>query len=296
MTAKAHKSGFVNIIGNPNVGKSTLMNALVGERLSIITSKAQTTRHRILGIVNGDDFQIIYSDTPGILNPKYKLQKSMLSYVDVAFDDADVLLYVTDVKEDPNKNEKYIEKLTKTKAPILLLINKIDLSNQEEVEELVSQWQETLPKAEIFTISALRKFNLGGIFDRVLDLLPEGPEYYPKDELTDKNERFFVEEIIREKILRYYQKEIPYSVEIAVESFKVEEKITRISAVIYVERNTQKGIIIGKAGSKLKRVGTESRVDIESFFEKKVFLELFVKVRKDWRDNDTELRRFGYTK
>jgi len=295
MALKVHKSGFVNIIGNPNVGKSTLMNALVGERLSIITSKAQTTRHRILGIVNGEDFQIVYSDTPGILNPKYKLQESMLKFVNTAFDDADVILYVTDVKEKLNKNEKYIEKLAKSKTPVLLLINKIDISSQEEVVQLIQQWQTILPDAEIYSISALRKFNLGGIFDRVLELLPEGPEYYPKDELTDKNERFFVEEIIREKILLKYQKEIPYSVEIAVESFKVEKKIIRISAVIYVARNTQKGIIIGKGGDMLKRVGTEARKDIEGFLGKKVFLELFVKVRKDWRDNDNQLRKFGYS-
>lgn len=294
MAEKSHKSGFVNIIGNPNVGKSTLMNALVGERLSIITSKAQTTRHRIMGIVNGDDFQIVYSDTPGILNPKYKLQESMLKFVNTAFVDADVILYVTDIKETMDKNEKYLEKLKKSEMPILLLINKVDLSNQKELEEKVRQWHELLPKAEILPISALEKFNLGPIFDRILELLPEGPPYYPKDELTDKNERFFVEEIIREKILLFYQKEIPYSVEIAVEAFKEEKNIIKISAVIFVNRNTQKGIIIGHKGEMLKRVGSEARKDMEEFFQKKVFIELFVKVRKDWRDSDSQLRKFGY--
>lgn len=294
MTDKKHKSGFVNIIGNPNVGKSTLMNALVGERLSIITSKAQTTRHRIMGIVNGDDFQIVYSDTPGILNPKYKLQESMLKFVNTAFIDADVILYVTDIKETMDKNEKYLERLKKSEVPVLLLINKVDLSNQKELEEKVQQWHELLPKAEILPISALEKFNLGPIFDRILELLPEGPPYYSKDELTDKNERFFVEEIIREKILLLYQKEIPYSVEIAVEAFKEEEKIIRISAVIFVNRNTQKGIIIGHKGEMLKKVGTEARKDMEEFFGKKIFIELFVKVRKDWRDSDSQLRKFGY--
>lgn len=294
MAESIHKSGFVNIIGNPNVGKSTLMNALVGERLSIITSKAQTTRHRIMGIVNGDDFQIVYSDTPGILNPKYKLQESMLKFVNTAFVDADVILYVTDIKETMDKNEKYLERLKNSKVPVLLLVNKVDLSNQKELEGKVQQWHELLPKAEILPISALEKFNLGPIFDRILELLPEGPPYYPKDELTDKNERFFVEEIIREKVLLLYQKEIPYSVEIAVESFKDEEKIIKIGAVIFVNRNTQKGIIIGHKGEMLKRVGTEARKDMEEFFGKKIFLEMFVKVRKDWRDNDSQLRKFGY--
>ncbi len=294
MTEKKHKSGFVNIIGNPNVGKSTLMNALVGERLSIITSKAQTTRHRIMGIVNGDDFQIVYSDTPGILNPKYKLQESMLKFVNTAFADADIILYVTDIKETKDKNEKYLERLKKSEVPILLLVNKVDLSNQKELEEIVEQWHELLPKAEILPISALEKFNMGPLFDRILELLPEGPAYYPKDELTDKNERFFVEEIIREKILLLYQKEIPYSVEIAVEAFREEEKIIRISAVIFVSRDTQKGIIIGHKGEMLKRVGTEARKDMEEFFGKKIFIELFVKVRKDWRDSDSQLRKFGY--
>jgi GTP-binding protein Era len=295
MSEEKHKSGFVNIIGNPNVGKSTLMNALVGERLSIITSKAQTTRHRIMGIVNGDDFQIVYSDTPGILNPKYKLQESMLNFVNIAFTDADIILYVTDVKETFDKNEKYLDKLVKSTTPILLLLNKIDLSTQEEVENLVEKWKTILPKAEIIPISALENFNLGPIFDRIIELLPEAPPYYPKDTLTDKNERFFVEEIIREKILLNYQKEIPYSVEVFVEEFKEEEKIIRIRSTIYVARDSQKGIIIGQAGKMLKRVGTLARKDMETFFEKKVFLELFVKVKKDWRDNNNMLRSFGYT-
>ncbi len=294
MPEEKHKSGFVNIIGNPNVGKSTLMNALVGEKLSIITSKAQTTRHRIMGIVNGDDFQIVYSDTPGILAPKYKLQESMLKFVNTAFLDADVILYVTDVKESVDKHEKYLEKVKKTEIPVLLLVNKVDLSNQEELEKVVLQWNESLPNAEVFPISALEKFNLGSVFDRILSLLPEGPAYYPKDELTDKNERFFVEEIIREKILLHYQKEVPYSVEIVVESFKDEEKIIKIGAVIYVMRDTQKGIIIGHKGEMLKKVGMEARLDLEKFFDKKIFLELFVKVRKEWRDNDSMLRKFGY--
>lgn len=294
MSENKHKSGFVNIIGNPNVGKSTLMNALVGERLSIITSKAQTTRHRILGIVNGDDFQIVYSDTPGILNPKYKLQESMLKFVNAAFSDADVILYVTDVKETIDKNEKYLSKLTKSNSPILLLLNKIDLSTQDELEKLVSIWKKLLPNAEIIPISALEKFNLGPIFDRILDLLPEGPAFYPKDALTDKNERFFVEEIIREKILLNYQKEIPYSVEVLVESFSDEGKIIKIRANIFVARDSQKGIIIGHKGKMLKKVGTDARKDIEGFLDKQIFLELYVKVKKDWRDNKNLLKGFGY--
>lgn len=294
MADKEHKSGFVNIIGNPNVGKSTLMNTLVGERLSIITSKAQTTRHRIMGIVNGDDFQIVYSDTPGILNPKYKLQESMLKFVNTAFIDADIILYVTDVNETMDKNEKYLERLKNSSTPILLIINKIDLSNQKHLEKTVDVWKELLPKAELIPISALEKFNTGVIFDRILNLLPEAPAYYPKDELTDKNERFFVQEIIREKILLNYDKEIPYCVEVVVEGFKEEKKIIRINAIIYVMRNTQKGIIIGHKGEMLKKVGTDARKDMEDFFENKVFLELFVKVRKEWRDNDIQLKRFGY--
>lgn len=294
MSENKHKSGFVNIIGNPNVGKSTLMNALVGERLSIITSKAQTTRHRIMGIVNGDDFQIVYSDTPGILNPKYKLQESMLKFVNMAFTDADIILYVTDVKETIDKNEKYLDKLSKSDAPILLILNKIDLSTQEELEKHVDVWKELLPHADILPISALEKFNLGIIFDKILELLPEGPAFYPKDALTDKNERFFVEEIIREKILLNYQKEIPYSVEVLVESFKEEENIINIRAIIFVARDSQKGIIIGHKGKMLKKVGTDARKDMEGFLDKKVFLEMYVKVKKDWRDNNNLLKSFGY--
>ncbi len=289
-----HKSGFVNIVGNPNVGKSTLMNQLVGERLSIITSKAQTTRHRIMGIVNGDDFQIVYSDTPGILRPNYKLQESMLRFVDTAFVDADIMLYVTDVVETSDKNAAYIEKVQKSEVPVLLLINKIDLCSTEQLEKLVEEWHKLLPNAEILPVSALEKVNLGMLFDKILSLLPEGPEYYPKDALTDKNERFFVSEIIREKVFLNYQREIPYSVEVAIEAFKEEEKITRISAVLFVERPTQKGILIGHKGTMLKKVGTEARKDIEAFLEKKVFLEMFVKVKKDWRDESFMLRSFGY--
>ena len=289
-----HKSGFVNIIGNPNVGKSTIMNALVGEKISIITSKMQTTRHRIKGIVSGEDFQIVYSDTPGILKPNYKLQEEMMKFVDTALTDADVILYVTDVVETVNKNPEYIEKINKSGVPVILLINKIDLSEQQKVLELVKTWKELLPGAEILTISATEKFNIAPIFDMILEKLPEGPAYFPKDELTDRNERFFVQEIIREKILLYYQKEVPYSVEIEVESFKDEEKLLRIQAVIHVNRETQKGIIIGHQGKAIKKVGTEARKDIEEFFEKKVFLELFVKVNKDWREEGRSLRNFGY--
>ena len=294
MNKKDHKSGFVNILGNPNVGKSTLMNALVGEKLSIITSKAQTTRHRIMGIVNREDFQIVYSDTPGILNPKYKLQEAMLKSVDTAFIDADVILYVTDVKETIDKHEKYLSKLAATEIPVILLINKIDLSNQEEVVALSEQWKKLLPKAEVIPVSAKENFNLTSVINRVLELIPTAPPFYPKDELTDKTERFFASEIIREKILLFYQKEIPYSVEVEIEAFKDEEKIVRISAVINVARDTQKGIIIGKGGEMLKKVGTEARKDIEGFMGKKVFLELFVKVKKDWRDSDYQLKKFGY--
>jgi len=290
----AHKSGFVNIIGNPNVGKSTIMNALVGEKISIITSKMQTTRHRIKGIVSGDDFQIVYSDTPGILKPNYKLQEEMMKYVDTALIDADVIIFVTDVKETVNKNPEYIERVKKSGIPVILLINKIDISDQKTVLELIQIWRELLPNAEILTISATEKFNIAPIFDMIMDKLPEGPAYFPKDELTDRNERFFVQEIIREKILLYYQKEIPYSVEIEVEGFKEENKILRIQAVIHVNRETQKGIIIGHQGKAIKKVGTEARRDIEEFFEKKVFLELFVKVNKDWREEERSLRGFGY--
>ncbi len=291
----AHKSGFVNIIGNPNVGKSTIMNVLVGEKISIITSKMQTTRHRIKGIVSGDDFQIVYSDTPGILKPNYKLQENMMRFVDTALIDADVILYVTDVIEKSDKNSEYLEKIKKTDIPVILLLNKIDLSDQQTVLNLAQMWQQELPNAKILPISATEKFNVAPIFDMILDLLPEGPAFFPKDELTDRNERFFVQEIIREKILLFYQKEIPYSVEIEVETFKNDDKkLLSIQAVIYVNRETQKGIIIGHQGKAIKKVGTEARKDIEEFFGKKVFLELYVKVSPDWRETDTKLRNFGY--
>ncbi len=289
-----HRSGFVNIIGNPNVGKSTLMNALVGERISIITSKSQTTRHRILGIVNGDDFQIVYSDTPGIIKPNYKLQEKMMDFVSVSFDDADVFLYVTDVVESAEKNAEYIERLSKVKIPVLCLINKIDLVSNEEVENLRLFWENRLPNAKIFEISALNGTNLDTVFNEIVSLLPEGPAWFPKDQLTDKTERFIVSEIIREKILLNYKKEIPYSCEVAVEEFKESPDIIRIKAVIIVERPSQKGIIIGNKGASIKKVGTEARIDIEKFFGKKVFLETFVKVEKDWRNNDRDLSRFGY--
>ena len=289
-----HRSGFVNIIGNPNVGKSTLMNALVGERISIITSKSQTTRHRILGIVNGDDFQIVYSDTPGIIKPNYKLQEKMMDFVSVSFDDADVFLYVTDVVESAEKNAEYIERLSKVKIPVLCLINKIDLVSNEEVENLRLFWENRLPNAKIFEISALNGTNLDIVFNEIVSLLPEGPAWFPKDQLTDKTERFIVSEIIREKILLNYKKEIPYSCEVAVEEFKESPDIIRIKAVIIVERPSQKGIIIGNKGASIKKVGTEARIDIEKFFGKKVFLETFVKVEKDWRNNDRDLTNFGY--
>jgi GTPase len=290
----AHKSGFVNIIGNPNVGKSTLMNALVGEKLSIITSKMQTTRHRIKGIVNGEDFQIVYSDTPGILKPVYKLQESMLKSVDTALTDADILLYVTDVVEEFDKNKAYLDKIVNSDVPVIILVNKIDLTDQPRLIQLVERWKELIPRAEIMPISALKKFNLDYVFKRILANLPEGPAYFSKDDLTDKNERFFAQEIIREKILLNYEKEIPYSVEVEVESFKDEPKLLSIGAVIYVERDTQKGIIIGHEGKALKKVGTEARLDMEEFFDKKVFLQLFAKVAKDWRNRESQLRSFGY--
>lgn len=290
----AHKSGFVNIIGNPNVGKSTLMNAMVGEKLSIITSKMQTTRHRIKGIVNGEDFQIVYSDTPGILKPAYKLQESMLGFVNTALVDADILLYVTDVVEDFSKNADYLEKIKSAEVPVLVLINKIDLTDQENLIALVEKWRDLIPKAEVMPISAKEKFNLDYVFKRILANLPEGFPFFPKDELTDRNERFFAQEIIREKILLFYDKEIPYSVEIEVEEFKDEPKLLSIRAVINVARDTQKGIIIGHQGKALKRVGTEARLDMEEFFGKKVFLETYVKVAKDWRDKEGQLRNFGY--
>lgn len=289
-----HKSGFVNIIGNPNVGKSTIMNELVGEKISIITEKSQTTRHRILGIVSGDNFQIVYSDTPGIIKPKYKLQEKMMEFVTTSFEDADIFLYVTDVVENPQKNIEYIEKLSKVDVPVVCLINKIDLADQQKVEELQEFWKENLPNAEIYAISALEKFNIEGLFDRIIELLPEGPAWFPKDQLTDKTERFIVSEIVREKIFKNYQKEIPYSCEVVVEEFKEEETIIRIKVNIIVERQSQKGIIIGHKGASIKKVGTQARIDIESFFEKKVFIEFFVKVKKDWRDNDKSLRDFGY--
>lgn len=289
-----HKAGFVNIIGNPNVGKSTLMNALVGDKLSIITSKAQTTRHRIQGIVSGDDYQIVYSDTPGILNPKYKLQEKMLKSVTGALSDADILLYVTDFKDDPEKNKDFVDKLVKVKIPILLIINKIDLVVGQILKEVVEKWMLLLPNAEVIPASALKKTNLNVIFEKLLELLPEAPPYYPKDQLTDKSERFFVSEIIREKIILFYKQEIPYSVEIDVESFKDEPDIIRISTKIYVIRESQKGILIGHKGGSLKKVGTEARKDIEKFFGKKVFLELFVKVKKDWKDNERFLKQWGY--
>lgn len=289
-----HKSGFVNIVGNPNVGKSTLMNRLVGERISIITSKAQTTRHRIIGIVNTADMQIVYSDTPGVLHPNYKLQESMLNFSQSALGDADVLLYVTDVVEKIDKNEEFLQKVQKVECPVLLLINKIDTTTQPELEKLVAEWKELLPKAEIIPISALSNFNIDYVKRRVEDLMPESPPYFEKDALTDKPARFFVTEIIREKILLYYQKEIPYAVEVVVELFEEEAELIHIKALIIVERDSQKGIIIGHRGLALKKVGAMARKDIERFFDKKVFLEMFVKVEKDWRNRDNMLKNFGY--
>lgn len=291
---KKHKSGFVNIVGNPNVGKSTLMNRLVGERISIITSKAQTTRHRIMGIVNTDDMQIVYSDTPGVLRPNYKLQESMLNFSQSALGDADVLLYVTDVVETIDKNNEFLARVQSIECPVLLLINKIDQTNQPELEKLVAQWKELLPKAEIIPISALSNFNIDYVKRRVEELMPDSPPYFEKDALTDKPARFFVTEIIREKILLYYQKEIPYAVEVVVELFKEDDELIHIKALIIVERDTQKGIIIGHQGQALKKVGAMARKDIERFFGKKVFLEMFVKVEKDWRNRDNILKNFGY--
>jgi GTP-binding protein Era len=289
-----HKAGFVNIIGNPNVGKSTLMNAFVGEKLSIITSKAQTTRHRILGIVNGDGFQVILSDTPGIIKPAYQLQNAMMDFVRSAFEDADVLLYMVEIGEKALKDEAFFEKIKNSKIPVLLLLNKIDTADQELLEEQVQYWQEQLPGAEIHPISALQNFNVKEVFERIVVLLPEAPPYFPKDQLTDRPERFFVNETIREKILKHYKKEIPYAVEIETEEFLEDDKIIRIRAVIMVERNSQKGILIGHKGSALKRVGIESRRDLEKFFDKQVHIELYVKVNKNWRSNTNQLRRFGY--
>ena len=292
----AHKAGFVNIIGNPNVGKSTLMNAFVGEKLSIITSKAQTTRHRILGIVNGEDFQVILSDTPGIIKPAYDLQKSMMDFVKSAFEDADVLLYMVEIGEQALKDEAFFNKIIHSKIPVLLLLNKIDTSNQEQLEEQVQYWTEKVPNAEIYPISALQGFNVAEVFSRVVELLPESPAFYPKDTLTDKPERFFVNEIIREKILIHYKKEIPYCVEIDTEEFFEDPEIIRMRSVIMVERETQKGIIIGHKGAALKRVGVEARKDLEKFFGKQVHLELYVKVNKNWRNDSKQLKRFGYNK
>lgn len=294
MMEKKHKSGFVNIVGNPNVGKSTLMNRLVGERISIITSKAQTTRHRIMGIVNTEDMQIVYPDTPGVLRPNYKLQESMLNFSESALDDADVLLYVTDVIETIDKNEEFLQQVQKEKCPILLLINKIDMTDQQKLEALVQEWKTILPQAEIIPISALSNFNVDYVKQRVEELMPESPPYFEKDALTDKPARFFVTEIIREKILLYYQKEIPYAVEVVVELFKEDDEMIHIKALIICERDSQKGIIIGHRGQALKKVGAMARKDIERFFEKKVFLEMFVKVEKDWRNRDNMLRAFGY--
>ena len=293
-TKKNHKSGFVNIVGNPNVGKSTLMNALVGERLSIVTAKAKTTRHRIMGIVNGEDYQIVYSDTPGILRPNYKLQESMMSFVRSAFSDADVILYVTDVVEKSKKNLDFINRLKDISTPVLLVINKIDLSNQAELEEIYNAWREILPNAEIFPISAQEKFNLDAIFNRILELIPENEAWYDKNQFTDRNLRFFASEIIREKILLHYSKEVPYCTEVVIEAFKESEDIYHVEAIIYVTRDSQKGIIIGKGGEALKRIGTLARKDMETFFEKRVFLQIFVKVNPDWREDDRKLRQFGY--
>jgi GTP-binding protein Era len=289
-----HKSGFVNILGNPNVGKSTIMNALVGEKLSIITSKAQTTRHRIMGIVNGEDFQIVYSDTPGILKPKYKLQETMMSFVNSALSDADMIIYVTDVTERNAFEGEYIDRIKEAGIPVIIAINKIDITNQEELEKKVEPWVKAFPGSPVIPVSAILKFNLEALLNAILQRLPESPPFFPKDQLTDKYERFFASEIIREKILLNYKKEIPYSVEVEIESFKDEKKLISIRALIHVVRDSQKGIIIGHKGSMLKKVGTEARHDMEDFFGKSVFLELYVKVSKDWRDKPLSLKRFGY--
>ncbi|MCQ2144815.1 MAG: GTPase Era [Bacteroidales bacterium] len=291
---KKHRAGFVNIVGNPNVGKSTLMNALVGERLSIVTSKAQTTRHRIMGIVNGDDYQIVYSDTPGILKPNYRLQQSMMNFVDEALGDADIILYVTDTVEKGDKNAEYIEKLSRIDCPVVLVINKIDISTQEKVMELMQWWKEQLPKAIIYPASAQEKFNLDNILDAIVSRLPVAPPWYDKETFTDRNMRFFASEIIREKIFLNYSQEIPYSCQVEIEEFKEGKERYDIRAIIYVMRDSQKGIIIGKGGASLKKVGTEARIDMEDFFQTKVFLSLYVKVDTDWRENKKELKRFGY--
>lgn len=289
-----HKSGFVNIIGNPNVGKSTLMNSFLGEDLSIMTPKAQTTRHRILGLLNDENYQVVFSDTPGIIQPGYALQEHMMDFVQSTFEDADVFLFLTEPTEKPIKDERFLQKLQNSKVPVLLIINKIDLSDQSTLEKVVSHWSEQLPNAEIYPISALNDFNTEVLLDRILELLPEGPAYFSKDELSDKDERFFVSEMIREQMLKIYSKEIPYAVQVEVEEFKEEENIIRIRSIIYVERDTQKSIVIGHQGKMIKRTGTDARKRMEAFFKKKVFLELFVKVRKNWRQNEDQLRRFGY--
>ena len=291
---KKHRAGFVNIIGNPNVGKSTLMNALVGEKLSIVTAKAQTTRHRIMGIVNGEDWQIVYSDTPGILKPSYRLQQSMMNFVDTAIGDADIILYVTDTVEKADKNIEYIQKLQNIECPVILVINKIDISSQEDVMKLMEWWKGQLPKAVIYPASAKEKFNIENIFDAIVSNLPEAPAWFDKDTFTDKNLRFFASEIIREKIFLNYSQEVPYCCEVSIEEFKEGKETYDISAVIYVMRDSQKGILIGKGGKSLKKVGTEARIDMEDFFQKKVFLSIFVKVDPDWRESKKELRRFGY--
>ena len=289
-----HKSGFVNIIGNPNVGKSTLMNSLLGEKLSIITSKAQTTRHRILGIVNGENFQLVLSDTPGIIKPNYELQASMMHFVKTAIDDADIIIYMIEVGESSLKDKDLYNKIKSSKIPVLLVINKIDLTNQGDLEEQVYKWKDKLPNAEVFPISALQKFQIENLLQRLIELLPESPAYFPKDQLTDKPERFFVNEIIREKILLNYKKEIPYSVEVITEEFKEDETIIRIRSIIIVERDSQKGIIIGHKGDALKKTGIQARKDLEDFFGKQIHIELFVKVNKNWRNNQNQLKRFGY--
>lgn len=294
MKEMGHRSGFVNILGNPNVGKSTIMNALVGEKLSIITAKAQTTRHRIMGIVNGDDFQIVYSDTPGILKPQYKLQETMMNFVNSALSDADMILYVSDVNERTAYESEYIDRIKESGIPVIIALNKVDLSNQADLEKVVEQWHQAFPDSPVLPVSALKKFNLDSLLNAILSKLPEGEPFFPKDQLTDKYERFFASEIIREKILTNYKKEIPYSVEIEIESFADEKNIIKIRALIHVTRDSQKGIIIGHKGVMLKRVGTEARHDMEDFFGKKVFLELYVKVTKDWRDKPLILKRFGY--
>ncbi len=292
---KKHRAGFVNIVGNPNVGKSTLSNRLVGERLSIITSKAQTTRHRIMGIVNGDDYQIVFSDTPGVLKPKFKLQESMLDFSTGALVDADILLYVTDVIESPTKNQDFLDKVAREQIPVLLVINKIDLLHgNDDLLQIIDRWKQLLPRAEVFPTSATENFNVDNLMSRIVELLPESPPYFGKDALTDRNSRFFVTEIIREKILLTYDKEVPYATQVIVEKFDESETSIHIMAVIYVERDSQKGIIIGRQGVKLKHVGIDARKDIERFFEKKVFLQLYVKVERDWRNQENKLRAFGY--